>query len=597
VPEDLTYYDNFTLPEMPEPNNNIIVIQTPATYYTIDGLDPANGGDNDDDDEAVDRPLLSKSTTRACLFYVIPTMSLICIFIFILETIAISKSDNNGFPQGMDEKDGATMTPEDYYTWISKRKNLQSRNSANDEDKLLTNNKSHIWTWIGASVLISSILMVLITKALLLLTKNCCCCATSVHESKMSVCTAVVAAATAATTKGKAQKEKKKKRCHYKNPLLMGSLLLSMVGTWLIVMDQVLLASGRPVVKPQSMVQGSVTSCTFKDPTDGKEYLTSCQITKKSSSEPCPILKTSCEQHICSHLVPNATNMRQPPTLDQSCYYPYPAGPPCVEDVVKCSDSFPLPTFVNERLIFWIIMGFMLAIFFGLIVLLYNMANFHLTVMKSLWSEGTDSRYYTTEQTGHPKPTWRKLMEETCCLWTTNMYLPYFQADWICMSCMNSEPVQAFVSDGEGDDVNVQTNRNPGAENDDGDGMSPDLLQNHHDDDDDEDPLSNTTASATSSDGLEQQNLNFWEGASVELSENAIPTTTRKEEEDTVKCQSNMKKSFVSKHWKSDQHLMDGRSTLTNNSIFYTRLSNLELISSGDEDVTISGRTYFNNSK
>ena len=129
----------------------------------------------------------------------------------------------------------------------------------------------------------------------------------------------------------------------------MGSLLLSMVGTLFIVMDQVLLTRGRPVVKPQSMVQGSTTSCTFKDPADGgKEYLTSCQITKKSSSEPCPILKTSCEEDICSHLVPNATNMRQPPTIDQSCYYPYPAGPPCVENVITCTDPFPLPTFINE---------------------------------------------------------------------------------------------------------------------------------------------------------------------------------------------------------------------------------------------------------
>lgn len=248
VPQDLTYYDNFTLPEMAETDNNIIVIQqTAATHYIIDGLDDqlANGCDGDDN-EILNTPLLSKSTTAVCLFCVIPTMSMICILIFILETIAISKSENNRYPQGVDAEEGATMTPEDYYTWISKRKDLQ-RNSTKEEDKFLANNKRQVWTWIGVSVLISSILMVLSTKVmLLLLTKNrFLCCSTSGHESKRS--TAGTAAAATTATKGKAEKNRKKKRCHYKNPMLMGSLLLSMMGTLLVVMGHVLLASGKPV--------------------------------------------------------------------------------------------------------------------------------------------------------------------------------------------------------------------------------------------------------------------------------------------------------------------------------------------------------------
>jgi len=235
--------------------------------------------------------------------------------------------------------------------------------------------------------------------------------------------------------------------------------------------------------------------------------------------------------------------------------------------------------------------------------------------MQSLWSEGTASAYYATEAAGHPKPTWQKLMQATCCLWTANMYLPYFQADWICLSCLNSEPAQAFLSDGEsvGVDVNVNipTGRNLGTEHE--EGVSPDLLQHGHGgDDDDNDPLSNTTASATTSpssslDGLGQpwQSSFIKNRASAEalLTEHATPTTRKQHDRTAVNsCPNSMRKnnkSFVSRTWESDQHLRDGRSTLTNNSTFYVGLSNLELISSGDDEaaVAVGEGTYFNNSK
>jgi len=215
VPQDLTFYENFTLPEMAEPNNNIVVIQTPGRYYTVDGMDPAN--DDDDDEEVTDQPLLAKSTTRACLFCVIPAVSLICILLYIFETVAISKSDNNGFPQGVDEKYGATMTPVDYYAWIgNKTKGRKSANEDDDEATWLTNNKRHIWTWIGTSLVISSVLTVLIMKILLsLFTKcRCCCYVKSVPDTKISSDTDHVTTATAAVaaSKGKDQKAKMKKR-------------------------------------------------------------------------------------------------------------------------------------------------------------------------------------------------------------------------------------------------------------------------------------------------------------------------------------------------------------------------------------------------
>jgi len=382
------------------------------------------------------------------------------------------------------------------------------------------------------------------------------------------------------------------------------------------VMDQVLLTRGRPIATPQwTLMQDPATFCTFKNPA-GEEYLTSCEITQKSLSEPCPILKTSCEENVCRHLVPNATDERQPPTIDQSCYYPYPATPPCVEKTIKCTEPFPLPNFFNERVIFWILMGFLLALLFGLTVILYNMTNLLLTVMQSIWSEGTASAYYATEAAGHPKPSWQKLLQATCCLWTANMYLPYFQADWICLSCLHSEPAQAFLSDGEsvtGVDVNVDipAGRNLEAEHE--EGVSPDLLRHDHAGNDDNDPLSNTTtASATTTsssslDGLARP----WPSslsknrASAEalLNEHATPTTIRKQHDRTAvnSCPNSMRnsnKSFVSTAWESDQHLRDGRNTLTNKSTFYVGLShNVELVSSSGDEAVVEGAYYFNKNK
>jgi len=211
VPQDLSLYENFTLPEMPEPNNHIVVIQTPARYYTVDGMDPA---DEDDDEQITDQPLIAKSTTRACLFCVIPAVSLVCVLLYIFEAVAISKSDNNGFPPGIDEKDAATMTPVDYYAWICNK-----TKGDGDDGTWLANNKRHIWTWIGASLVISSVLTVLIMKMLLLFAKcGCCCFVTSVPDTKLSsdredhVIAATKASAAVAASKEKDQKAKMKKR-------------------------------------------------------------------------------------------------------------------------------------------------------------------------------------------------------------------------------------------------------------------------------------------------------------------------------------------------------------------------------------------------
>jgi len=206
VPEDLSLYDNYTLPEIgPEPSNHVIVIQTPAKYYTIDGMDPAAA--DEDDEEITDQPLIAKSTTRACLFGVIPAVSLICVLLYIFEAVAISKSDNNGFPPGINEKDAATMTPLDYYAWID------SKTKGNGT--WLSDNKTHCWTWIGTSLVISSVLMVLIMKISMLFAKHgyCCCFGTSVPDTKLSSDREDhVMAATKAGTPSKDQKAKMKKR-------------------------------------------------------------------------------------------------------------------------------------------------------------------------------------------------------------------------------------------------------------------------------------------------------------------------------------------------------------------------------------------------
>jgi len=315
--------------------------------------------------------------------------------------------------------------------------------------------------------------------------------------------------------------------------------------------------------------------------------------------------------------VANATDERQPPTIDQACYYPYPATPPCVEKTIQCQEPFPLPNFFNERLIFWILMGFLLSLLFGLTVLLYNMTSLLLTVMQSIWSEGTASVYYATEAAGHPKPSWQNLLQATCCLWTANMYLPYFQAEWICLDCFHSEPAQAFLSDGErltGVDVNVDIpalSRNLEAEHE--EGVSPDLIRHDHAGNEDNNPLSNTatTTSPSSLDGLAEpsslRSKHRRASAEALLNEHPIPTTIRKQHDRTAvnSCPNsvrNSKKLFVSTAWESvDQHTRDGRNTLTNKSTFYVGLSpNGELVASSDDEADEAEEGtyyYFNKNK
>jgi len=337
---------------------------------------------------------------------------------------------------------------------------------------------------------------------------------------------------------------------------------MGMMGTWIIFMDQVALAHGKPL-------DHSAVSCLIKDPTDPEtEYLTSCEVTTTTSSEACPILKASCEDHICQHLVLNSTNITLPPKLDKLCYYPNPADPPCMRKTVTCSDSFPLPTFQNMKLVIYIIISFILILFLSMIGLLYRMAHHHLTMMQSLWSEGATSAYYTmTAENGHPKPTWGRLLRDTYCLWATNIYLPYFQAPWICMQCFSEPSPQAFA-----DDI-PEEDRHPLAEPN---GLSPDLaIQNN-------DPLSNT-ASSSSSDGFAQQDDNGRQGACGNVGR-VNPTIRRT----SVAEGHDHQASFVAQQWKSmDQHLEGGRSSLKNSNFYHSA----ELVWSDEEMGICSGST------
>ena len=554
IPQSLNnpYYDAFTVAEMPEETVNMkIVVQTPARYI-IDGLDIVAQDDDDDDDDAFTEPAhLQPGTTRTCLFCFIPTLSLACIFIFAMEMIAISKSDNNGFPAEMDQQEGATMTPTDYYQWIdanNKKKHMsQDKNSGNNDTSPTV--KNHMWTWVGGALLASAILLLLLARGILMLQKKCS--ATSVSNQTKPSATATATAQVTISSK------KKKKRPYHQtnNPILMGSLLMGMVGTWIIFMDQVALAYGKPV-GGHPITDNSI-SCLMKDSAE-VEYLTSCEVVSTLSSQACPILKAACQDHICQHLVPNSTDITQPPKLDNQCYYPNPAEPPCMQSTVKCSDMYALPTNWNVKIILCIIISSIVLIFFGMTGLLYHMAHLHLTMQQSLWAEGVASKHYMTEADGHPKPTWRKLMKDTYCFWSTTLYQP----PCICMQCF-AEPSPAFADDN--DDI-PEEDRHRLAQ-DDLPADSP-VIHNHAASLSD---TSNTTSSSSAV--LTEQAAN--EGGACANVGRVHPTRRRPAMAEGHQQQA----SFVAQQWKSDQHLEDGRPTLKNSNFFFS----VDLLSSDEE--------------
>ena len=101
MPEDLSHYDQFTI-EGIEESNIRVVAQAPLQRYVIDGMDTAQ-----DDSYSVMKPVdMSNRTISLMLFCVIPLLFLLCMFIYIMEMVTIRVHDNNGLPEGMDQKQG-----------------------------------------------------------------------------------------------------------------------------------------------------------------------------------------------------------------------------------------------------------------------------------------------------------------------------------------------------------------------------------------------------------------------------------------------------------------------------------------------------------
>ena len=551
---------------MPEENNMQIVVQTPLnnSRYVIDGLDVA-AQDDSQDDAVIEPARLSDRTTRFCLFCLIPTLGLACIFIFGMDMIALKRSDNNGLPAGVNQKEGATMTPADYYRWIAanQKKQVLKETSGNNDAALTA--KNHIWTWVGATLLASSILLLLLAKAILMLKKKCSSCS-SAFSNQPEPSTSVVTI----SSKNTGTKSKKKKHHYHQtnNGILMGSLAMAMMGSYIIFMDQVALAHG----STGHPITDHAISCLLKDSTK-MEYLTSCQIETVLSSQACHILKADCQDHICQHLIPNATDVTQPPKLDNICYYPNPAEPPCMQKIVTCSDMYALPTDWDMKIVLSLVISFIALIFFGMIGLLYHMSRFHLTMLQSLWAEGVASKHYLTEADGHPKPTWGKLMKETYCLWATRLYQPYFQMPWICMQCF-AGPSPAFADDNDDNDDIPEEDRHL-AEDD-----SPESQPTHN-----HPPLSDTSNTSSSSAGEEQAANGEERGACGNV---GWVQPRRRVTTDGHTTTGHQQQASVAQHWKSDQHLEDGRQALKN--------SNFLSIDLSDEEETCAQQHVNNNS-
>jgi len=240
---------------------------------------------------------------------------------------------------------------------------------------------------------------------------------------------------------------------------------------------------------------------------------------------------------------------------------------------------YALPTDWDIKIALSLVISFIALIFLGMIGLLYQMSHFHLTMLQSLWTEGVASKYYLTEADGHPKPTWGKLMKETYCLWATRLYQPYFQMPWICMQCL-AGPSSAFTDDNDDDDDDIPEEDRHLAEDD-----SPNSHPPNHP------ALSDTSYTSSSSAGEELLVASSEErGAGgngapwvhqsrrVATTEASSTHTTARgfSASDDVHTTTTQQQETVAQHWKSDQHLEDGRQAMRNNNFISIDLSDEE---------------------
>jgi len=137
---------------------------------------------------------------------------------------------------------------------------------------------------------------------------------------------------------------------------------------------------------------------------------------------------------------------------------------------------YALPTAWAIKMALSVVISFIALTFLPMMAGLYYMSNFHLAMQKSIWSEGTASRFYLTEADGHAAPTWVRLMQEIYFPWLARLGLPYFQMP-CCCNIGPSDGRSAFLDSAE-----------DGAQN-----KPPEqLLPNNP-------PLSNTSYTSTSS--------------------------------------------------------------------------------------------------
>ena len=145
--------------------------------------------------------------------------------------------------------------------------------------------------------------------------------------------------------------------------------------------------------------------------------------------------------------------MIQPPKLDHFCYYHNPAEPPCVQTTVNRTEIYALATAWAVKMALSVLISFIALTVLATFAGLYYMTIFHLNYQKSIWLEGTSSRFYLTQAGGHEAPTLSKIMREIYFPWVTRLGLPYFEMLPCCCNIRSSDEMSAFV---DGHEVEAQ---------------------------------------------------------------------------------------------------------------------------------------------
>ena len=225
----MSIYDEFTIDGLEEQRNVRVVAQM-KPRYVIEGMDI---DELDATSQVLEPADISDTTIKMTLFCVILFLSLVCMAIYTVEMTTIRVNDTDGLPpKDMDQThqgSAKNSPPQNYYQWISQKQPEQPSNEDGAQSLLP---KNWTWTWIGAALLCLSVLLMTTAKAVLMLTSKCQKRATKKPTNiEISISAEV--------------KHKKKKAHHHhphKSSILLASLTMAMVGSYLIFFDHIVLA-------------------------------------------------------------------------------------------------------------------------------------------------------------------------------------------------------------------------------------------------------------------------------------------------------------------------------------------------------------------